>query len=69
MSATNYSSIMKLEHTYIDSNGQNVKVTHEFDTLDASHEDVCEKFADFLRGIGYSYIDSVVAYKVGEVEK
>lgn len=66
MGITNYSSVTKFEQHYTDSNGKDVKTTIEFDSLCSTHEEMCEQFADFLRAVGYSYIESVVAYKVGE---
>lgn len=60
---TNYSAVTKLEHCSKDGFGREVKTTIEFDSLDMTYDAVCDKFADFLRATGYSYIKTVIAYQ------
>ena len=63
---TDYKCVTKFEQVSEDSFGKETKTVVEFNSLDMTYEEMCEQFAGFLRAVGYSYIETVVAYKVGE---
>lgn len=59
MSRTHYSHTVEFRSHYTDSNGEDVTTSISFDALHATSEKMEDKFADFLRSIGYSWVTGV----------
>ena len=53
----------------VDEYGDDKEVKIEFTTQEETLTDMCEKFGDFLRATGFSYVKDVVAYDTWEDER
>lgn len=57
---------IKLMSTYTDANGENVSISIEFDGTYKTYDYFCERYLDFLRAIGYHYLESIEVKRQGE---
>jgi len=53
----------------VDEHGEDTEVKIEFSTREETLTDMCEKFGDFLRATGFSYVKDVIAYDTWEDER
>jgi hypothetical protein len=53
----------------VDDYGDDKEVKIEFSTSEETLTDMCEKFGDFLRATGFSYVKDVVAYDTWEEDR